>query len=319
MAAKKDVVPDITRAGGDTVGLRCPNHPLTLRLLNECGLPLAGPSANPSGMPSPKTAQTVLDYFGNGIGAVLDGGDCAIGKESTIIDISQTPYQILREGALSGDEVASALVRGMDVIGITGGTGAGKSTALDILQSMGALVLDCDGIYHRLTEESPKLRAELEARFGGVYKNGKLDRKRLGGLVFGDPKALLELNAITHAHVYREVERLLKEHAMNGGTLAAVDAVALIESGLSSLCTAVFAVTAERETRIGRIMAREGIPREYAERRVDAQKNDEFFVKNCGMILENNGTKEEFAALSRAAFTEVIKNGGKEAGRSDKG
>ena len=80
----KDIIPSIVRAGGETVGLRCPDHPMTLELLRRAGLPLAGPSANPSGLPSPKTAEEVLSYFDGRIDALLDGGPCGVGRESTI-------------------------------------------------------------------------------------------------------------------------------------------------------------------------------------------------------------------------------------------
>ena len=74
-------VPEIVRAGGETVGLRCPDHPLTLELLEKSGVPFAAPSANPSGEPSPKNADSVLKYFDGKIDAVLDGGECGIGCE----------------------------------------------------------------------------------------------------------------------------------------------------------------------------------------------------------------------------------------------
>jgi len=121
----RDSVPEIVRAGGDTVGLRCPDHPLTLELLRECALPLAAPSANPSGAPSPKTAAEVLAYFDGRIDCVLDGGECGIGRESTIISLAAAPYKILRPGALPESDIAAALADAMTVIGITGGTGAG--------------------------------------------------------------------------------------------------------------------------------------------------------------------------------------------------
>ena len=135
----KPCVPEIVRAGGETVGLRCPDHPLTLELLEKSGVPFAAPSANPSGEPSPKNADSVLKYFDGKIDAVLDGGECGIGCESTLIDLSRTPYRILRQGALPADEIADAFVDSMKIIGITGGTGCGKTTALNELERRGAL------------------------------------------------------------------------------------------------------------------------------------------------------------------------------------
>lgn len=309
----REEIPSVVLAGGHTVGLRCPDHPLTLRLLRECALPLAAPSANPSGEPSPKTAQQVLGYFDGKIEAVIDGGECGLGRESTIIDLTRAPYRILRRGALPERDIAAALGEHMRIIGLTGGTGTGKTTALEVLRGMGALCLDCDEVYHELTETSAELREALERRFGSVYgADGKLDRKKLGAVVFSDAAALSELNAITHGFVDEEIKRRLRDFAMTGGTLAAIDAVALFESGADGLCTETFGVIAPRELREARIMAREGISRDYARLRIDAQQPDEYYIERCTGILENSGTKAEFAAKCTAAFTEVIENGRKE-------
>lgn len=309
----REEIPSVVLAGGHTVGLRCPDHPLTLRLLRECALPLAAPSANPSGEPSPKTAQQVLGYFDGKIEAVIDGGECGIGRESTIIDLTRTPYRILRQGALPERDIAAALGEHMRIIGLTGGTGTGKTTALEVLRGMGALCLDCDEVYHELTETSAELREALQRRFGSVYgADGKLDRKKLGAVVFSDAAALSELNAITHGFVDEEIKRRLRDFAMTGGTLAVIDAVALFESGADGLCTETFGVIAPRELREARIMAREGISRDYARLRIDAQQPDEYYIERCTGILENSGTKAEFAAKCTAAFTEVIENGRKE-------
>lgn len=305
-------IPRIVLAGGDTVGLRCPDHPLTLELLRKCGLPLAAPSANPSGAPSPKTAEQVLGYFDGKIEAVIDGGPCGIGLESTIIDLTRTPYRILRQGALPERDIASALAENMRIIGITGGTGTGKTTALDVLRRMGALCLDCDEIYHELTDTSEALREAIERRFGQVYgPDGRLDRKMLGRIVFSDARALRELNGITHGFVDEEIKKRLREHAMRGGRLAAIDAIALIESGASRFCTETFGITAPREVREQRIMSREGISREYARLRIDAQQPDSYYREHCTAIIENSGTRAEFTVRCTTAFTEVIKNGRK--------
>ena len=101
----RKIVPEIVRAGGDTVGLRCPNHPMTLKLLKKCSLPLAAPSANPSGAASPQNIKEVLRYFDGLIEAVVDGGQCDIGTESTVIDLSKDKPRILRIGALREEEL----------------------------------------------------------------------------------------------------------------------------------------------------------------------------------------------------------------------
>ena len=302
----KPCVPEIVRAGGETVGLRCPDHPLTLELLEKSGVPFAAPSANPSGEPSPKNADSVLKYFDGRIDAVLDGGECGIGCESTLIDLSRTPYRILRQGALPADEIADAFVDSMKIIGITGGTGCGKTTALNELERRGALLIDCDAVYHRMLETDRPMLDEIEKYFPGAVIDGKLDRKALGAVVFTDEEALRDLNIITHRHINLEIRRILREHAMNGGTLAAIDAIELFSSGLAKRCTATIGVIADREVRIDRIMRRDGISREYAMMRVNAQRPNEYFIQKCSRVLENNGSQEEFIERCRKTFEEVL-------------
>ena len=106
---KSSIVPDIVTACGNTVGVRCPAHPLTLELLKKCGKPLATPSANISGMPSPKNAGDVMAYFEGKIPCVIDGGECSVGIESTIVDMTSTPPKILRQGGLSKTDIENAL------------------------------------------------------------------------------------------------------------------------------------------------------------------------------------------------------------------
>lgn len=303
----KDIVPDIVRAGGKTVALRCPDHPLTQALLKKAKLPFAAPSANPSGEKSPVTAQEVLGYFDGKISAVVDGGKCGLGTESTIIDMSCAPYKILRRGALPEEEISSALAEGITLIGITGGTGCGKTTALSELEALGALVIDCDALYHELLETDGQMLADIERSFPGTVTDGKLDRKALGATVFSNEAALEDLNAITHHYIGIEFDKRLRDWAMQGGTLAAVDAIALIESGLGARCKAVIGVVAEKTTRIERIMKRDGISYEYALMRVAAQYPNEYFEEKCGYVLHNDGSEADFRKQCKKLFKEVLK------------
>lgn len=196
----------------------------------------------------------------------------------------------------------------MTVIGITGPSGAGKTTALRELEKLGGAVIDCDAVYHRLLEEDSALQNELEERFGPLRDEaGRFDRKRLGGVVFHSPAALAELNAITHPHVTRVVRELLREAEGQGKPAAAIDAIGLFESGLDRLCDTTLAVTAPPETRIRRIMAREGISEEYARARVSAQNPDEFYTARCGYTLINDcAGPREFAGRARALFLRIL-------------
>ena len=307
LRAKPGTVPGVVLAGGNTVGLRCPDHRLTLALLRQSGLPLAVPSANPSGAPPPKTAGEVLSYFGGKIDGVMDGGPCGIGEASTVFDMSHTPYRVLREGALTLSELTDALTEAVTLIGITGGSGSGKTTALKVLEARGALILDCDTIYHELTVTSQEMKEELCRRFGGVYDEAGLNRKKLGEIVFRDEKALADLNAITHRYVSEELSRRLREHALSGGTLAAIDAIALLETDYARKTAFNVAVTAPVEARVQRLLRREGVTEEYARMRIAAQKSDEYFASNCDYVLKNDGGYKQFQMQCERFFEERFK------------
>ena len=176
------------------------------------------------------------------------------------------------------------------ILGITGGTGCGKTTLLTCIGSQGGLILDCDAIYHDLLRTDPALLGVIEKRFPGTVENGVLQRKKLGKLVFSDEKALNDLNQITHSAVKAEVLRRLAHKPK----LAAIDAIALFEGGLAELCDVTVAVTAPEEDRIRRLMIRDGIDRDYAKRRIAAQKSAEWFRERCDFCLENNGTQADF-------------------------
>jgi len=178
------------------------------------------------------------------------------------------------------------------IIGITGSSGCGKTTALNTLQQLGAAVLDCDAIYHRLLKEDNALLSAIGSRFPGTVKDGALDRAALATIVFSDPAALEDLNKITHGAVVNEVQRQLAL----APALAAIDAYALFESGLNKLCDVTVAITAPEELRIKRIVNRDGITPEKAKERLSAQRPQEEISALCDYTLCNNGTQAEFEA-----------------------
>ena len=197
----------------------------------------------------------------------------------------------------------------MTIIGITGPTGAGKTTALNELVKLGGCIFDADAVYHELLKSNTALRKELEDRFGPLTdENGEFQRKKLGAIVFADPAALADLNAIAHRYVVNAIREELEKPEIAALPCAAIDAIALFESGLADICDATVAITAPPEIRVRRIMEREGISEEYARSRVRAQKPDEFFTSRCGYTLISDcANPEDFAARAKALF-EVILN-----------
>jgi len=176
----------------------------------------------------------------------------------------------------------------MYIFGITGGSGAGKSTAVNALIKIGAKGLDCDEIYHDLLINCRQMTEEIETRFNGVSENGKVNRKKLGDIVWRDPDSLRDLNGITHKYIENEIDKRINDFRSQNEHTVAIDAIALIESGQKEKCDEVIGIIAPAEDRISRIMKRDGLSKKQAELRINAQKPDSFYRINCDHVLENN-------------------------------
>ena len=441
LKCRTDVVPSVITAGLDTVAMRCPNHPVTLAIIREAGIPVAAPSANTSGRPSCTTAQDVLEDMDGKIEGVVDGGPCTVGVESTILDLTCDPPRLLRPGGLplealeqligpiavdkavvsplqageqpkapgmkyrhyapkapvtvftgapeasareisrragpttgiicfdefahlfptqevhtlgpSNDKLAQAqrvfdALRTFDnsdvteilaqcpdsrglglavgnrlkkaagfhvvesdsqriVLGLTGGTGAGKTSALNAIRELGGGIIACDAVYHEMLDNDQELRNTINAAFPGVFgTDGKLNRQKLGQEVFAKKERLDKLNAIVFRFLIPELERRL-DSAPDG--LYAIDAINLIESGLDRLCDRTIAVTAPTELRVRRIMARDNISEQYARLRISAQKPDEFYRSKCDLELNNGAeTAETFQREAKLFFERLVES-----------
>ena len=176
------------------------------------------------------------------------------------------------------------------IIGITGGSGSGKTSLLNLIAAQGGTVLDCDAIYHELLQRDTSLLSAIEAHFPGVVESNMLDRKKLGNIVFNDKDALKKLNEITHAAVKEAVLRRLEA----GPALAAIDAIGLFEGDLASICDVTVAVLAPTQMRIARLTAREGISEDYARSRIAAQPDEDWYRSQCTYALENDSTLASF-------------------------
>ncbi len=187
------------------------------------------------------------------------------------------------------------------ILGITGGSGSGKTTLLKLIAAQGGVILDCDKIYHELLQRDPSLLAAIENAFPGTVKDGTLDRKALGTLVFSDKNALALLNKITHAAVKKEVLAQLECQPK----LAAIDAIALFEGGLGELCDVTVAVVAPLDARVARLMVRDRISEDYARKRLSAQHEDAWFREKCDYVLENSQNLDAFATNCLAFLREL--------------
>lgn len=176
------------------------------------------------------------------------------------------------------------------VIGMTGPTGAGKSTVGHLLRQKGFSIIDADKTARKVTEMgSPTLAALCEA-FGEdiIDENGALVRSALAAKAFADKESLDKLNAITHPAILSLIEEEIAALTESGKTKIIIDAPQLFEAGAEKFCSFILSVLADVETRIERITCRDSISRETALARIQAQKPDEFFIENSDMVIYNN-------------------------------
>ena len=176
------------------------------------------------------------------------------------------------------------------VIGLCGSSGAGKGYVSSVFSSFGALHIDTDAVYHALLEPvrgkpSQCVRAVAKEFGDSVLDGARLDRKALGDIVFTDSEKREALNGITHKFIKRETVKLIKSTSC---PFAVVDAPLLFESSFDKLCDFTVCVTADLETKIERIMKRDGISREAAQRRIASQKSDEELVSACDFAIDNS-------------------------------
>lgn len=193
----------------------------------------------------------------------------------------------------------------MLIIGLTGPTGAGKGTFSQIaVRAFGAEHIDTDKIARQVVEPGSAGLAALVGCFGnGILRaDGSLDRKKLAAIVFSDRSKLAALNGITHPLVEKEVEKRLADARERLCPFAVIDAPLLFESGEDKLCDVTVGILADEQTRLLRILARDGIDREAAEKRLSAAKSNEYFRERCGYILENDSDQAAFEAQIRRFF-----------------
>ncbi len=411
---KSPLIPDETSGGLDTVAVRMPENETARAVIKASGCPIAAPSANTSGLPSPTKASHVIEDMNGKIDAIIDGGDCAYGVESTVITLAEEPPVILRPGAITkemledvigkvkispavlngmaenetaaspgmkykhyspkaeivlvegssgkfcefvnsrkdafalcfeGDKVSiphlsygsenddlsqakelfSALRRldemgakkvyaraphkegvGMAVynriiraaafkvidltkpffIGLTGQTGSGKGYVGEILKKLGFNVIDSDAVSRSLTEKGSPLLAVLQKEFGSdILIDGGLDRAKLAKKAFSSKESTARLNAIMHPAICEKCRKQAKG-------LSVIDAPQLFEAGLEKECYKIIAVVAPRETRLERIIQRDGISRKRAEERINAQLGEEYYKEHSDFVITNDGKED---------------------------
>lgn len=415
---KSGTVPQETSGGLDTVAVRCPSHPTARAVIDAAGVPLAAPSANLSGKPSPTTFHHVREDLDGRVDALLDGGDCDVGVESTVLTLAAPVPRVLRPGGITLSQLRAVLGRvevdpavlhqmeqgqraaspgmkykhyspaadvvivdaspedyveyvnqrgdgwalcfeedvpflhvsalpyggrydsqsqahrlfealhqldelgvekayahiprkrdvglavynrliraaafrvvnpkGRHVLGLTGPTGAGKSTVGEILREQGCYVVDCDSLTRGPQVYDSDCLRELAGAFGQeVLRDGALNRGELAKRAFASEEARVRLGEITFPRILRRVRQLLAEGEAQGYSILVLDAPTLLESGLDTACSRILVVNAPKEERLERILRRDGISREAALRRLEAQPSPDFYISRADFVAEN--------------------------------
>ena len=178
------------------------------------------------------------------------------------------------------------------LIGITGGSGSGKSAAARVFAENGAHIIDADKEARTVTKKGSPALSDIKKSFGSEYigDDCELQRKKLGSLVFSDRKKLDELNKIINKYIRLDIDEKIKNAE---SSIVVLDAPLLIEYGLDKKCDYVIAVLADRDIRIKRITERDGLSYEDAENRINSQKNDEYYLEKADYIVYNNHTEED--------------------------
>ncbi len=417
---KSEKVPSCVTAGLDSVAVRCPSHIVARSLIKYSGLPIAAPSANISGKPSPTKAEHVFSDLNGKIPLVIDGGESEEGVESTVISLCGEIPRLLRPGNITltelegvcgkvlvddavlnplkeGEKVSSpgmkykhyspnatvtvlkgdyasfcdyvnknkadrtlAMVfdgegenlevkfitygnkndfrslsnhlfdclRELDTIGakqcfvrcpdettddlavlnrllraaafnvidlnkrklllgLTGKTGAGKSTVSRYLKDKGAYIIDGDIVAREVLIDNEPLLNKLSENFGNdILENGALNRKKLAQKAFSTSKNTALLNSIMHPAINEKIQTEVNE-AFKTRNVVIVDAAAIIESGYADTCDKLIVVTAPEEIRKERIIKRDNISETDAQIRINGQKSDDFYLNKADYVIKN--------------------------------
>jgi dephospho-CoA kinase len=197
----------------------------------------------------------------------------------------------------------------MKIIGLTGGSGAGKGEVCKIFAAYGFESIDTDKISREITRKGGECLEELVLHFSDIIldDNGELDRKKLADIAFASKDKLELLNKITHAHILGECRSRIKNMQEAGKYAVIIDAPVLFESGFNKECDVIISVIAETSVRLERIIKRDNLTAEQAVRRIKNQNDDDFFTANSDYIIYNNGEIENINRQIDYIYTNIIK------------
>lgn len=187
---------------------------------------------------------------------------------------------------------------GKQIIGLTGGTGSGKSTVAQQFAKAGVDTIDADQLSRQVCMPGHPCLREIVEAFGPemLDEKGELRRKALGEVVFSDREKRELLNGITHKYILEEIHRLIEE---SDHKVVLIDAALIYETGVDEMCDQVVAVVADVDNRASRIAERDGLTMEQARKRILAQHDSSYYTDKADFVIYNNGDTEELKMQTR--------------------
>lgn len=195
-------------------------------------------------------------------------------------------------------------IKNKKIIGLTGMSGAGKSTACTVFAEIGFDIIDCDRICRLIVEKDKPCLKEIVKYFGkGILtENRELNRRKMAEIIFSDEEKRLVLNGIMYPYVsYLVIKSILNSKE----SFVLLDAPTLFESGIDDICDTVVSVVADKKTVISRIVNRDNISRADAEKRLQSQHNKDFYTDKSEYVAENNSTSECFVKKLKEIAEEI--------------
>lgn len=176
------------------------------------------------------------------------------------------------------------------IVGLTGTSGAGKTTVCEILRQHGCMIINSDNAAREITEIGSPCLDELRLAFGDeiINSDGSLNRRRLGEIAFSSDELTSRLNAITHPHIMKRIKCIINEYKQSGAKIITLDAPQLFEANADTLCDCVIAVIADRRLAKDRIISRDNIDEANAENRLSRSHDDGFFTERADYIIRND-------------------------------
>ena len=193
------------------------------------------------------------------------------------------------------------------VLGLTGQTGAGKSTLCRYLQQKGCTVIDADQVARNVVEKGSACIADIVLEFGVEYltMDGNLNRRKLGESVFTDKAKLKKLNDIMFPYIINNIKEKIAEAKDASEGIIILDAPTLFESGCDKFCDKVISVIAAQDVRCHRIIERDGLSEEEAMHRITAQHSDSFYTERSWVVLQNNSDVDDLKQQADHMLSEL--------------